>query len=250
MPKRKGGWDLPPLEELLQRVFCYYCERTFVDVLSLQEHMKHKHLQCLVSHSRDITLTEHAFIVWCRLSNDANFVQHCRKKMDSLGGLRVHVESVHKIPLDKIQNALPDRESAEGPEIYLMEGVPPELKDAFYAEIRKEYERKAYEYRMETGNPVPGSLEAQERAKRVKLEEKETPQEKQIRKAAFLAQRRAEIAAKKAAKERGEDIKEAPKDDFISQEPNFKLDQNDQAMGLDQASQVSGLSHHRSCGSC
>jgi len=36
----------PTLEELLEETWCYYCERTFVDLAVLLNHQKAKHFKC------------------------------------------------------------------------------------------------------------------------------------------------------------------------------------------------------------
>ena len=44
MPKNKKGH--PTLEELLERPWCYYCERDFEDLKILIDHQRHKHFKC------------------------------------------------------------------------------------------------------------------------------------------------------------------------------------------------------------
>lgn len=120
--------------------------------------------------------------------------------MDSVGGLKVHHQSVHKIELQIIENALPERSDPGGPEIYLMEGVPQEMKDTFYARQRREYEQEVYERFTESGNFPKGTPEAYNQSKKAKVEhvsEEERKAKEKTRREAFVAQRRAEIAAKK-----------------------------------------------------
>lgn len=46
-PKRKA--DIPTLDELLEKPWCYYCEKECSDLNSLQDHQKAMHLRCTVS---------------------------------------------------------------------------------------------------------------------------------------------------------------------------------------------------------
>lgn len=154
-----------------------------------------------------------------------NASQHCRKKLDSIGGLKVHIESVHKLKLEKVENALPDRESADGPEIYLMYGVPQEMLDAYEAKKRRDYDKRCYEYYRRTGNHMPGSEEARNPAKRVKVEETETPEQRKAKREAWIAQKRAEKAAKGAAKqEDGVANKNEPIDNLAAQQSYVALE--------------------------
>lgn len=163
--------------------------------------------------------------------------------MDSLGGLKVHHESVHKLPLTTIANALPERSSPDGPEIYLMEGVPQEMKDSFKAGIIREYEKREYEHRIKTGNPLPGSAAALNQAKKIKVEE-EDPEERRAREKArrdaHLAKRRAELKAAKEAKQNGGvTVKTEPSDDFAAQQPYVKMEQHDPSIKPEPSSEVS-----------
>ncbi|KWU44110.1 hypothetical protein RHOSPDRAFT_5847, partial [Rhodotorula sp. JG-1b] len=47
----------------------------------------------------------------------------CPRRLNTAGGLAVHLDQVHKMGTDKIENALPGRESFDI-EIYGMEGIP------------------------------------------------------------------------------------------------------------------------------
>lgn len=132
------------------------------------------------------------------------------------------MDSVHKQPLDKIQNALPSREAANGPEIYLMCGVPQDMLDAFKARIHQKYLGPEMQHRQQTGNYLKGSEEAIQAAKKPKVEE--TPEELKARRDAHLAQRRAELAARKAAKANGVEVKQESADGFAAQESSIKLE--------------------------
>ncbi|GAA5977276.1 hypothetical protein JCM21900_002215 [Sporobolomyces salmonicolor] len=75
--------------------WCWYCDRTFEDQRVLLSHQKAKHFRCPM----------------------------CPRRLNTAGGLAVHLDQVHKVGTDKIENALPGRESFDI-EIYGMEGVP------------------------------------------------------------------------------------------------------------------------------
>ncbi|KAM0747477.1 hypothetical protein T439DRAFT_328717 [Meredithblackwellia eburnea MCA 4105] len=75
--------------------WCWYCERTFEDDKVLLQHQKAKHFRC----------------------------PHCPRRLNTAGGLAVHIDQVHKTTTDKIENALPGRDSFDI-EIYGMEGIP------------------------------------------------------------------------------------------------------------------------------
>lgn len=236
MVKRKR--DTKTLEEIEEMCFCYYCEREFLDNKSLQDHMKSKHLQCQVSSSNlPITHDPHPSPS-PSLEPSLTTSQLCRKKLDSIGGLNVHMDSVHKQPLDKILNALPSREAANGPEIYLMCGVPQDMLDSFKARIYQRYLGPEMQHRQQTGNYLTGSEEAMHAAKKPKVEE--TPEQLKARRDAHVAQRRAEIAARKAAEangvqvkqesgvqvkqESGVQVKQESGDSFAAQESHIKLE--------------------------
>lgn len=149
------------LESLLARLWCYYCEKDFDNDRELIDHQKSKHFQCA----------------------------SCKKRLQTANGLVVHVNNVHKLTVDKIENALPGRESTKV-EIFGMMGIPDDLREEKRGEVIRKYEVFANEYRAKTGNPLPGSAEAEERAlKAPRL--KETKEERQARLREHIAQRKA-----------------------------------------------------------
>ncbi|ORY04827.1 hypothetical protein K493DRAFT_311215 [Basidiobolus meristosporus CBS 931.73] len=79
------------------RPWCWYCERDFDDEKVLIQHQKAKHFKC----------------------------PHCSKKLNTAGGMVVHVAQVHKETISKVPNALKGRESTDI-EIFGMEGIPEE----------------------------------------------------------------------------------------------------------------------------
>ncbi|GAA6009335.1 hypothetical protein JCM11491_004277 [Sporobolomyces phaffii] len=82
-------------QKLASLAWCWYCDRTFEDQRVLLSHQKAKHFRCSM----------------------------CPRRLNTAGGLAVHLDQVHKVGTDKIENALPGRESFDV-EIYGMEGVP------------------------------------------------------------------------------------------------------------------------------
>ncbi|RPA78011.1 hypothetical protein BJ508DRAFT_161614 [Ascobolus immersus RN42] len=83
------------LQEALERPWCYYCERDFDDLKILINHQKAKHYKC----------------------------SRCQRRLNTAGGLAVHMTQVHKETLDAIENAIPGRESVDV-EIFGVEGIP------------------------------------------------------------------------------------------------------------------------------
>ncbi|CAG8645244.1 3568_t:CDS:2 [Ambispora gerdemannii] len=83
-------------KKTVMRPWCWYCERDFEDEKVLIQHQKAKHFKC----------------------------PHCSKKLNTAGGMVVHVAQVHKETISIVPNALPGRESADV-EIFGMEGIPP-----------------------------------------------------------------------------------------------------------------------------
>lgn len=77
--------------------WCWYCNREFDDDKILVQHQRAKHFKC----------------------------PFCHKKLYSGPGLTVHCIQVHKETLDKIPEALPNRNSVDI-DIYGMQGIPEE----------------------------------------------------------------------------------------------------------------------------
>ncbi|MBW0547730.1 hypothetical protein O181_087445 [Austropuccinia psidii MF-1] len=93
--KKRTKAEKKRLRKAQQAVFCWYCEREFEDAKVLLQHQKAKHFRC----------------------------PHCPRRLNTAGGLAVHIDQVHKLPTDRIENALPGRDTFDV-EIYGMEGVP------------------------------------------------------------------------------------------------------------------------------
>jgi hypothetical protein len=157
--KRKARVDV---EDLIARPWCYYCERDFDDNLVLTQHQKAKHFQC----------------------------KECKRRLNTAGGLMVHMDQVHKKKLTHVDNALESRQGIE-PEIFGMMGIPQQLVDAHRQNILNEFFKADAERRAKNGNPPPGQGSG-ESAKKQKVEEKEeTPEQLKERQRKYIAERRA-----------------------------------------------------------
>ncbi|PWN36254.1 uncharacterized protein FA14DRAFT_113378, partial [Meira miltonrushii] len=87
--------------------WCWYCDREFEDEKVLLQHQRAKHYRC----------------------------PYCPRRLNTSGGLTVHLHQVHKAEPTTIENALPGRESFDI-EIYGMVGIPE-------ADLTEWQERKA-----------------------------------------------------------------------------------------------------------
>ncbi|KAJ5894082.1 hypothetical protein N7495_005773 [Penicillium taxi] len=158
MTKKKRNTG-PTLQELLERPFCYYCERDFDDMKILTGHQKAKHFKC----------------------------DSCNRRLNTAGGLAVHMLQVHKSQLEKIEDALPHRAGIDV-EIFGMEGMPPEVlkehQDAIIARFNAAEAQR-------TGN-FPSSKPGGQSNKRPKLE---SISDMKMRLAAHRAKRAEEAAA-------------------------------------------------------
>lgn len=123
--KKRGHADI---EEVMQRPWCYYCERDFDDLKILISHQKAKHFKC----------------------------DKCGRRLNTAGGLSVHLNQVHKESLTAVENALPNRSDASI-EIFGMEGIPEDVMNAHQQRVTEGFFRKEAERRAVTGNPPPGS---------------------------------------------------------------------------------------------
>ncbi|KAL7273740.1 hypothetical protein RUND412_003379 [Rhizina undulata] len=125
MVKKKKRQN-PEAEELLARPWCYYCERDFDDLKILIAHQKAKHFKC----------------------------ERCGRRLNTAGGLRVHMEQVHKETLDAVENALPGRESIDL-EIFGTEGIPESEVAAHNQRILAEVAQREADRRAASGQNGP-----------------------------------------------------------------------------------------------
>ncbi|MCJ1264386.1 hypothetical protein MMC22_004257 [Lobaria immixta] len=158
MGKKKRGH--PDIEEQLARPWCYYCERDFDDLKILINHQKAKHFKC----------------------------ERCGRRLNTAGGLSVHMTQVHKETLTTIENALPNRSGLDV-EIFGMEGIPEDIVTSHNQRVITQFTQAEAERRAATGNPGPGGAGGSG-AKKPKFE---SPSD--------LKQRLAEHKAKKVAEQ-------------------------------------------------
>ncbi|KAL6704683.1 hypothetical protein ACN47E_007965 [Coniothyrium glycines] len=117
----------PDLNQKLERPWCYYCERDFDDLKILISHQKAKHFKC----------------------------DRCGRRLNTAGGLSVHMNQVHKENLTHVENANPGRQGLEI-EIFGMEGVPAEIIDQHNQQVTQAHFAEEEERARITGNPVRG----------------------------------------------------------------------------------------------
>ncbi|KAK8148478.1 hypothetical protein MY1884_004450 [Beauveria asiatica] len=122
--RRRGHTDV---EELLARPWCYYCERDFEDLKLLISHQKAKHFKC----------------------------ERCGRRLNTAGGLSVHMNQVHKETVSQVENALPNRQGLDV-EIFGMEGVPQDILEQHRTRIIQNFYQAQESRRLATGNPLPG----------------------------------------------------------------------------------------------
>ncbi|RDA83899.1 hypothetical protein CP532_3364 [Ophiocordyceps camponoti-leonardi (nom. inval.)] len=138
MGKKKRGH--PDIEDVLARPWCYYCERDFEDLKLLISHQKAKHFKC----------------------------DRCGRRLNTAGGLSVHMNQVHKETLHQVENSLPNRQALDV-EIFGMEGIPQEILDQHRNRIIQSYYQAQEDRRIATGNPLPGQG-GQHKRKQIKME--------------------------------------------------------------------------------
>ena len=201
MGKKSAKRPRETLEELLERPFCYYCGKDFDHQGILHDHQKAKHFKCIVG--------------------------HCNRRLNTVGGLRVHMQQVHKEELAEVPNAIDGRKDPSI-EIFNMYGIPDDIVQQHRQAVEAAYYRDEAEHRARTGNPAPGTENSREQdAKKPKTETKE-----ELR--ARLAKRRVEMAAKKAAEANSTPVSDndspgqsmAPADGSQSQSPAATMSAN------------------------
>lgn len=180
-PKRKAELTL---EEALARVWCYYCERDFPALKDLCDHQRSKHFRCIYD------------------------PRNCNRKLQTAGGLKVHMQQVHKSDLKEVPDANPGRAGLE-PEIFAMDGIPQHLIDKHNDRIIKEYQMREAEYLKKTGNSLYGTNAP---SKKPKLDIPAVPEDQIARARAFKEKKMLQRKLRDEAIARGE---EPPKFDAI-----------------------------------
>ncbi|KAK9380164.1 uncharacterized protein V2V93DRAFT_371805 [Kockiozyma suomiensis] len=166
------------LQKLLERPWCYYCERDFDDLKVLISHQRALHFKC----------------------------EHCNRRLNTAGGLVVHVQQMHKELLTQVYNSIKGREDTSI-EIFGLEGIPPEAVKEHEAQLREKYN-------------IPDSVNANSKAAYLSFasrnHDSSSPPPTKVRittvdREEIQARLKAYVEAKKAAKEENED-KEAEKE--------------------------------------
>lgn len=121
MTKKKRSH--PDVEEVLARPWCYYCERDFDDLKILINHQKAKHFKC----------------------------ERCGRRLNTAGGLSVHMSQVHKENLTAVDNALPNRAGLDI-EIFGMEGIPEDIVQQHHQRVLTNFHQAQAERQAATGN--------------------------------------------------------------------------------------------------
>ncbi|KEF55406.1 uncharacterized protein A1O9_08156 [Exophiala aquamarina CBS 119918] len=121
----------PDVEEILARPWCYYCERDFDDLKILINHQKAKHFKC----------------------------ERCGRRLNTAGGLSVHMSQVHKENLTAVDNALPNRAGLDI-EIFGMEGIPEDIVQQHSQRVLTTYHQAQAERSAATGNNQASSVTA------------------------------------------------------------------------------------------
>ncbi|KAF2119533.1 hypothetical protein BDV96DRAFT_348012 [Lophiotrema nucula] len=125
MTKKRKRW--PDLQQKLDRPWCYYCDRDFDDLKILISHQKAKHFKC----------------------------DRCGRRLNTAGGLSVHMSQVHKESLSHVENALPGKQNLDN-EIFGMEGVPADEIERHNHEVTAKHFAEEQERARISGNPVRG----------------------------------------------------------------------------------------------
>ncbi|KAJ9612952.1 hypothetical protein H2200_002893 [Cladophialophora chaetospira] len=111
------------VDEVLARPWCYYCERDFDDLKILINHQKAKHFKC----------------------------ERCGRRLNTAGGLSVHMSQVHKENLTAVDNALPNRAGLDI-EIFGMEGIPDDIAQQHNQRVLTNFHQAQAERQAASGN--------------------------------------------------------------------------------------------------
>ncbi|OAP65014.1 hypothetical protein AYL99_00986 [Fonsecaea erecta] len=153
----------PDVEEVLARPWCYYCERDFDDLKILINHQKAKHFKC----------------------------ERCGRRLNTAGGLSVHMSQVHKENLTAVDNALPNRAGLDI-EIFGMEGIPEDIIQQHNQRVLTNFHQLQAERQASTGNNAQSA------------QHPNAPKKPKIESVSDIKKRLAEHKAAKLAAEQGD----------------------------------------------
>lgn len=146
----------------LTSCLCFFAgERDFEDLKLLISHQKAKHFKC----------------------------DRCGRRLNTAGGLSVHMNQVHKESLSSVENALPDRQGLDV-EIFGMEGIPEEVIQRHNQRIVQNFYQAQADRQTATGNP-PSGAGSEHARKKIKHE---TSEELKARLHEYVTRRRTEKA--------------------------------------------------------
>ncbi|KAI9710884.1 MAG: inosine-5'-monophosphate dehydrogenase [Chrysothrix sp. TS-e1954] len=109
----------------------------------------------------------------------------CNRRLNTIGGLGVHMNQVHKEALTAVENCLPNRNELDR-EIFAMEGIPDDVKQQHDQRVLTGYYEAQAEHQKVTGNPTSGIAGAT------------APKKPKVEETSDLKKRLAEFKAKKA----------------------------------------------------
>ncbi|OAL29606.1 hypothetical protein AYO22_02020 [Fonsecaea multimorphosa] len=153
----------PDVEEVLARPWCYYCERDFDDLKILINHQKAKHFKC----------------------------ERCGRRLNTAGGLSVHMSQVHKENLTAVDNALPNRAGLDI-EIFGMEGIPEDIIQQHNQRVLTSFHQAQADRQAATGNNAANA------------QHPNAPKKPKIESVSDIKKRLAEHKAAKLAAEQGD----------------------------------------------
>ena len=147
---------------------------------------------------------------------------------------------MHKEEFLGVPNSIGDRGRPDGPEIYLMEGMPQQMKDDFFNEKFMERDRLILQNRL-LNKGQSQMDEAERENKKPKYDETESKETRAARRREHMAKKLAEKKAMEAAANGGsvgnqanggqatgaQAVSQGPGDGFAAQESYLQFEQND-----------------------
>ncbi|PWA02803.1 hypothetical protein BB558_001042 [Smittium angustum] len=133
MGRKKNKREIKP--------WCWYCDREFDDEKILIQHQKAKHFKC----------------------------PHCSKRLNTAGGMSIHVAQVHKETITKVPNGIEGRDSFDL-EIFGTLGIPEAYIDARREKMLQEFDEKSSK-RQKTGSSGGSNINISEEELKKQLEQ-------------------------------------------------------------------------------